>query len=71
MLSRSPKSVRVGNSIKESGMKSVFESTANEVKPFGMIFAIEASAEEVKSDENGNLYIETLDCGTSKTSNTQ
>lgn len=53
-------------------MKSVFESEKiNEVRPFGMLFAVEASEEEVKSDENGNLYVETIDYGTSKTSNTQ
>lgn len=46
---------------------SNFES---EVRPFSMLFALEALPEEIKRDQDGMLYVETLDCGTSKTSNT-
>jgi hypothetical protein len=49
----------------------VFGKSDIEQRPFGMLFALEASSEETKRDANGVLYIETLDCGTTKTSNTQ
>lgn len=50
-------------------MKSTIIPEYNsELRPFGMLFALEAAAEETKKDEHGGLYIETLDGGTSKTS---
>jgi hypothetical protein len=45
--------------------------TASNLRPFGMLFALDALPEEIKHDENGEMYVETLDCGTSKTSNSQ
>lgn len=39
-------------------------------RPFGMLFALEAAPDEISRTKDGELQIETLDCGTSKISNT-